>query len=241
MSYLLEKTSLDTTQLRYVKTISAATQTMQSIINDILEFSRLDEDRIVLEHIPFTLDDVLENCISIESYLIHQKGLKFRLSLTDDVPQRLMGDPTRLSQILINLLNNAVKFTEEGQIELSVSVQTLTEQSCTLSFAIADTGIGISPEQLENLFKPFVQANASIHRKYGGSGLGLSIVKALVEKMGGKLSVTSEFGIGSTFTATVPFTLDLLGSAEESERRRSVDFSAIKALVVCSDRYLDDR
>ncbi len=241
MSYLLEKTSLDTTQLRYVKTISAATQTMQSIINDILEFSRLDEDRIVLEHIPFTLDDVLENCISIESYLIHQKGLKFRLSLTDDVPQRLMGDPTRLSQILINLLNNAVKFTEEGQIELSVSVQTLTEQSCTLSFAITDTGIGISPEQLENLFKPFVQANASIHRKYGGSGLGLSIVKALVEKMGGKLSVTSEFGTGSTFTATVPFTLDLLGSAEESERRRIVDFSAIKALVVCADRYLNDR
>ncbi|KAF5032890.1 Signal transduction histidine-protein kinase BarA [anaerobic digester metagenome] len=241
MSYLLEKTSLDTTQLRYAKTISAATQTMQSIINDILEFSRLDEDRIVLEHIPFTLDDVLENCISIESYLIHQKGLKFRLSQTDDVPQRLMGDPTRLSQILINLLNNAIKFTEEGQIELSVSVQTLTEQSCTLSFAITDTGIGISPEQLENLFKPFVQANASIHRKYGGSGLGLSIVKALVEKMDGKLSVTSEFGIGSTFTATVPFTLDLLGSAEESERRRSVDFSAIKALVVCADRYLDDR
>ncbi len=241
MSYLLEKTSLDATQIRYVKTISAATQTMQSIINDILEFSRLDEDRIVLEHIPFTLDDVLENCISIESYLIHQKGLKFMLTQTEDVPQHLMGDPTRLSQILINLLNNAVKFTDTGHIELTVSIQDLTNQSCTLSFAISDTGIGMNAQQLDNLFKPFVQANASIHRKYGGSGLGLSIVKALVEKMGGKLSVTSEFGSGSTFTAAIPFTLDIEGLKEASERRKSIDFSVVKALIACSDRHLEDR
>lgn len=241
MSYLLEKTSLEAAQLRYVKAISGATQTMQSIINDILEFSRLDEDRIILEHIPFTLDDVLENCISIESYLIHQKGLLFRLHQAEGVPQHLMGDPTRLSQILINLLNNAVKFTENGSIELSVEAQEMQDQACVLRFEVKDSGIGMDARQLENLFKPFVQANASIHRKYGGSGLGLSIVKALVEKMDGKLSVTSELGKGSCFTAVIPYTLDARGSEEEQSRRRSIDFSAIKALVVCSDRYLDDR
>jgi len=229
MSYLLEKTSLDAAQLRYVKAISGATQTMQSIINDILEFSRLDEDRIILEHIPFTLDDVLENCISIESYLIHQKGLLFRLHQAEGVPQHLIGDPTRLSQILINLLNNAVKFTENGSIELSVEAQEMQDQACVLRFEVKDSGIGMDARQLENLFKPFVQANASIHRKYGGSGLGLSIVKALVEKMDGKLSVTSELGKGSCFTAVIPYTLDARGSEEEQSRRRSIDFSAIKA------------
>ncbi len=241
MSYLLEKTPLDATQLRYVKTISGATQTMQSIINDILEFSRLDEDRIILEHIPFTLDDVLENCIAIESYLIHQKGLIFRLTQADDVPQHLVGDPTRLSQILINLLNNAVKFTEQGSIDLTVSVQQRQEQECVLLFAVKDTGIGMDAAQRENLFKPFIQANASIHRKYGGSGLGLSIVKALVAKMGGELSVTSELGKGSCFSASIPYPLDMMGSEEEQKRKRSIDFSSIKALVICSDRYLDDR
>lgn len=241
MSYLLEKTSLDANQMRYVKTISGATQTMQSIINDILEFSRLDEDRIILENIPFALDDVLENCISIESYLIQQKGLHFRLNQPEDVPQHLVGDPTRLAQILINLLNNAVKFTEAGSIDLTVQVQALAEQSCSLSFEVKDTGIGMNEQQMENLFKPFVQANASIHRKYGGSGLGLSIVKALVEKMGGTLTVTSRLGSGSSFTTTIPYTLDIQGSKEEQQRRKSIDFSAIKALVVCSDRYLDER
>lgn len=240
-SYLLEKTALDANQLRYVKTISSATMTMQTIINDILEFSRLDEDRIVLEHIPFTLDDVLENCISIESYLIQQKGLLFRLNQEGGVPQHLLGDPTRLAQILINLLNNAVKFTEEGSIELSVRAQDLDEQSSMVSFEIKDTGIGMTEQQMENLFKPFVQANASIHRKYGGSGLGLSIVKALVEKMGGTLKVSSIPGKGSSFFVAIPYTIDMKGSAEEQEKRKSIDFSSIKALVICSDRYLDER
>lgn len=241
MSYLLEKTPLDATQQRYVKTIGNATQTMQTILNDILEFTRIDEDRIILEHIPFTLDDILENCISIESYLIHQKGLAFRLNQDGQVEQHLIGDPTRLSQILINLLNNAIKFTDEGSITLSVHCRKTDPDACILEFEVSDTGIGMDEQQLENLFKPFVQGGASIHRKYGGSGLGLSIVKALVQKMGGTLTVASQIEKGTTFTVTLPLQIDEKGLEAERLREKSIDFSSVHALVICSDRYLAER
>ena len=241
MSYLLEKTSLSSTQKRYVQTITHASQTMQYIINDILEFSRLDEGRITLEHVPFTLDDVLQNCISIESYLLRQKGLEMKLTQNRSVPQYMLGDPTRLSQVLINLINNAVKFTEEGSIEVSVQAEMLDEQRYTYIFKIIDTGIGMDEQQLGTMFTPFVQANETIHRKYGGSGLGLSIVKGLVEKMGGTISVESTLHKGSTFTVSIPFELDHRGVAEERERRKSIDFSHLKVLLVLSDKALADR
>ena len=241
MSYLLEKTSLDSTQSRYVQTIANASQTMQNIINDILEFSRLDEDRITLEQVPFTLDEVLENCISIESYLLRQKGLELKLTQEDAIPQFLIGDPTRLSQILINLINNAVKFTEEGSVEVSVVAKPLDEQSYRFTFTITDTGIGMDEEQLTSLFIPFVQANEAIHRIYGGSGLGLSIVKGLVEKMGGTINVESTLHKGSSFIVNLPLALDHSGMAKDQERRKSIDFSHLNVLLLISDRILSER
>ena len=241
MGYLLEKTNLDLTQKRYVQTINTASKTMGYIINDILEFSRLDEDRITLEQVPFTLDDVLQNCISIESYLVKQKGLELRLSQCHELPQFLLGDPTRLSQILINLIHNAVKFTNEGSVELEVQSEPIDEQSCTFSFKITDTGIGMNEEQKKALFMPFMQANESINRTYGGSGLGLSIVKRLVDKMEGSIKVESALHKGSTFIVQLPFLLDQRGIEKERERQKSIDFSHLKALLVITDKPLAQR
>ncbi len=238
MSFLLEKTQLDPTQRRYLTSIASATHTMQEIINDILEYSRLQENRVTLESVPFHLDDVLENCVSIEQYLIRQKGLDLRITEGPGIPKRLIGDPTRISQILINLLNNAMKFTESGSITLSIASRDNHDSSCTLSFQIIDTGIGMSKEQLDTIFIPFVQANATIHRKYGGSGLGLSIVKELIDKMNGTLEVESEEQVGTKFTVTLPLQVD---TREEEAFERSVDFSSIKALLVIQDRVLNDR
>ncbi|NCC12987.1 MAG: transporter substrate-binding domain-containing protein [Spirochaetia bacterium] len=240
MSYLLEKTELDANQRRYVKSIGATTQTMQTIINDILEFSRLSEDRIVLERVPFSLDDVLENCISIVSYLIRQKGLDFSINEEGPIPHHFLGDPTRIAQILINLLNNAVKFTEEGSVELNISSTQQTDGECSLSFAVKDSGIGMSEEQLETIFQPFIQANETINRRFGGSGLGLSIVKGLVEKMGGRLEVTSILHKGSTFTATIPLSIDKQGSEADQKKRKAIDFERLKALLVLHDRHLEE-
>jgi signal transduction histidine kinase/CheY-like chemotaxis protein/HPt (histidine-containing phosphotransfer) domain-containing protein len=238
MSFLLEKTELSANQHRYVQSISTATQTMQQIINDILEYSRLQENRITFETVPFHLDDVLENCVSIEQYMIQQKGLDFRIDEEAGVPKRFIGDPTRLSQILINLLNNAVKFTENGSITLSITSRQREESSCMLSLEVTDTGIGMSKEQLDTIFTPFVQANETIHRKYGGSGLGLSIVKELIEKMNGKLEVSSEPNVGTSFTVSLPMLLD---TNSGMEAHTSVDFSSLRVLLVIQDRMLYDR
>ena len=238
MSFLLEKTLLSTDQKRYVQSIATATQTMQQIINDILEYSRLEENKITFESVPFHLDDVLENCVSIEQYLIQQKGLDLRIAEEANVPKRFIGDPTRLSQILINLMNNAVKFTEHGSITLSIASKDKAETTCTLIMNVSDTGIGMSKEQLDTIFTPFVQADETIHRKYGGSGLGLSIVKELVEKMQGKLEVESNPDEGTRFTVSLPMQLN---TDQEEKSQTSVDFSSLRALLVIQDRMLYDR
>jgi signal transduction histidine kinase/CheY-like chemotaxis protein len=238
MSFLLERTPLSTDQRRYVQSISTATQTMQQITNDILEYSRLEENRITFESVPFHLDDVLENCVSIEQYLVQQKELDFRITEEANIPKRFIGDPTRLSQILINLMNNAVKFTEHGSITLSIASKDKAETSCTLIVNVSDTGIGMSKEQLNTIFTPFVQANETIHRKYGGSGLGLSIVKELVEKMQGKLEVESKPGEGTRFSVSLPMQLN---TDQEERSQASVDFSSLRALLVIQDRLLYDR
>lgn len=241
MAYLLEKTTLDPTQTRYVHAIQGTSQTMQSIINDILEYSRLDEGRVVLESIPFSLDDVLQNCISMESWSIKQKGLELRLNLEDSIPQFLQGDPTRLTQIVANLFHNAVKFTSEGVIELSVSSHVLDQDKCLLDLQVRDTGIGMDEEQLRSIFTPFVQANESINRKYGGSGLGLSIVKSLVERMGGTIHVESKPGKGSTFKVTLPLMIDHQRTEADKSQRSMVDFSGMKILLVLHEGLLINR
>ncbi len=238
MSYLLEKTKLDTQQSRYLQAIKSASQSMQVIIHDILEYSRLNEGQTVIEHIPFRVDDVLQDTISLDAWKIREKGLDFRLDLDPSVPPVLIGDPTRLRQVLTNFLHNAVKFTCEGRITLSLSSEDLGDEQCLLTCAIHDTGIGMSEKQIEKLFTPFIQADESIHRKYGGSGLGLSISKHLVEAMQGSVEVESREGKGSTFRFSLPLRIDTEGMRQELQMRKSVDFSSLHALLVIPDREL---
>lgn len=235
MTYLLEGSTLNPTQKQYVKSISRATKNMLSIINDIIEYSRIEERRIPMENIPFKLDEVVQHVISLESPVIHKKNLKLQFEWDSEVPIHVKGDGNRLGQIITNLIHNAVKFTDRGIIGIRVYCTHLEESLCKIRFEISDTGIGISEETLANLFKPFSQADASIARKYGGSGLGLSIVKSLVEMMGGTLNLSSELGKGSRFSFELPLELDLEGKSLDDQRLASLDLSSLNILVFAKD------
>ncbi|MEA5032490.1 MAG: transporter substrate-binding domain-containing protein [Sphaerochaeta sp.] len=235
MAYLLESTPLDATQKRYVSTIAQASKNMLMIINDIIDYSRIEERSIPLERAPFKLDEVLQHVLSLDGYLVRQKKLNLQFEWDPALPIHVVGDANRFGQIVTNLLHNAIKFTETGTVGLRVTCREHLGHTCRIQFEVRDTGIGMSPQVLENLFKPFSQADASTARKYGGSGLGLSIVKSLVEMMDGSITVESESGIGSVFTVELPFDLDIEGAVADTRKLSSVDFSALNILVVAKD------
>jgi signal transduction histidine kinase/CheY-like chemotaxis protein/HPt (histidine-containing phosphotransfer) domain-containing protein len=238
MTYLLERTKLDATQRRFLHTIGQSTRSMLSIINDILDYSRIEERKITLEHVGFNLDTVLHQVLSIDAWTIKEKNLNISLERGASVPVHLVGDPNRLAQILTNLIHNAVKFTAQGGIKVLVTNPKLDLSRCYLELAIRDTGMGMSVEHMAGLFKPFSQADESIARRFGGSGLGLSIVKSLVDLMGGTIVVESELGKGSAFIVTLPFALDVQGEAEDRKRYESVDFTVLSALLVIQNEDL---
>jgi CheY-like chemotaxis protein len=175
------------------------------IINDILDFSKIEAGRLDMELTRFTLKEVLSSTLAILQHRAHEKGLPLVMECQPDLPEHLCGDPLRLGQVLINLLGNAVKFTEQGEVRLRVALQERRSESVTLLFAVQDTGIGLSPESLTRLFTPFTQADGSITRRFGGTGLGLSISRQLVEMMGGSIWCESAPGQGSTFFFTARF------------------------------------
>jgi len=205
MNHLLGQTELTEKQQDYLKKMQSSSQILLGIITDILDFSKIEAGKLELENIPFSLNDVLDNLINMMGVKTDQAGLDLIIHLAGDVPVLLTGDPLRLGQILLNLTNNAVKFTGNGEIELAVRMEKPPEilkapdSRVTLHFSVRDTGIGMSPDQKARLFKPFSQADSSTTRQYGGSGLGLSICMGLVEQMGGRIRAESDEGKGSTF------------------------------------------
>ncbi|MFZ6773664.1 PAS domain S-box protein [Undibacterium sp. SXout7W] len=199
MSHLVMKTELSARQMDYVRKIQSSSQHLLGIINDILDLSKIEAGKMVVEHINFELDAVLDNVSSLIAEKAAAKGLEFIIDIDDDVPRSLIGDPLRVGQILINYFNNAIKFTEAGEVAVRISVLENTEQQVLLNFSVKDSGIGIDEEQLSRLFKSFEQADTSTTRKYGGTGLGLAISKQLAEMMGGTVGVQSEVGKGSVF------------------------------------------
>lgn len=205
MTYLTMKTDLSIQQRGYLEKLQSSTQALMGLINNILDFSKVDAGKLDIEKIDFTLDDTFINLASLLGMNAREKGLELIFDYTADVPQRLKGDPLRLSQILINLTNNALKFTREGEIKVKVEVMAKEEQKVTLRFSVSDTGIGISAEQQNKLFHAFSQVDASTTRKYGGTGLGLAICERLTTLMGGRIWVESEPNKGSTFFCTVAF------------------------------------
>lgn len=207
MAYLALKTKLSPKQHTYVSKIYAAANTLLGIINDILDFSKIEAGQLDMEESEFQLDDILDNIATLINQKAEEKGLEVLFGVDSNVPQSLMGDPLRLGQILTNILNNAVKFTETGEIILSCTLDAVLGERVRLRFMIKDTGIGMTPEQQGRLFTAFTQADGSITRRFGGTGLGLTITKRLLEMMDGGISVLSEEGKGSTFTFTATFGL----------------------------------
>ena len=193
-------TNLDAEQRDYLNKIDYSAKSLLNVINDILDISKVEAGKLDLEEIPFDLNTVLENVRSLASTRASEKGLAFELHVDPDVPSQLMGDPLRFGQILLNLVSNAIKFTEAGAVIVRIATGTLTDRTIELVTSVRDTGIGMSEAEQTRVFEAFAQSDSSITRRFGGTGLGLAISKALTLKMGGTISVQSEPGAGSTFT-----------------------------------------
>ncbi|MBC7607131.1 MAG: PAS domain S-box protein, partial [Burkholderiales bacterium] len=202
---LLSQRDLDTVQSEYVGNIQDAGDNLLLLINDILDLSKIDSGQLVIEAHPFNVKNVLNHVYSLLKVKADQKGLEFSLFLDANMPESVSGDKGRINQIIMNLAGNAIKFTESGEVSISVKKMSETDTTVTLKFSIKDTGIGIAPEKLSTVFERFIQAEASTTRKFGGSGLGLSIVKQLVELLDGEISVKSKIGLGSEFHFSLIF------------------------------------
>jgi signal transduction histidine kinase/DNA-binding response OmpR family regulator len=203
LSYLALKTSLNPKQRDYISKVHNAGTSLLAIINDILDFSKIEAGKLDLETIDFKLDEVIASVTTLTAQKAHEKGLELLVHSDPAIPEPLQGDPLRLGQILTNFVNNAVKFTERGEIRINIELVERTGQKAQLKFSVRDTGIGMSREQSSKLFAPFTQADMSTTRKHGGTGLGLTICRRLVELMGGSIWLESEPGVGSTFYFTV--------------------------------------
>ena len=214
MSHLALQSGLNPQQYNYLQKVHRSAESLLAIINDILDFSKVEAGHLDLEHISFELGDVMDNLATLLGMKAEEKGLELVFDLPTDLPSALVGDPTRLGQVLINLGNNAIKFTEQGEIVVGVSVLSRDSRSVRLRFEVRDTGIGMAPEEQQRLFKPFSQADASTSRRYGGTGLGLAICRHLVRMMDGEIGVESAPGHGSGFHFSAAFGLGLERAGE---------------------------
>ncbi|MEA9391854.1 two-component sensor histidine kinase BarA [Acerihabitans sp. TG2] len=207
------KTSLSPTQRDYLHTIERSGTTLLDIINDVLDFSKLEAGKLMLEAIPFALRSTFDDVIVLLAQTAHEKGLEITLDVQQDVPDRVIGDPLRLQQVMTNLLGNAIKFTEQGNIDIRIEKHSADHHQMELEMQIHDTGIGIAEDQQSQLFQAFRQADASITRSHGGTGLGLVITQKLVKEMGGSISFRSEKNCGSSFWFQIPLQID--GGADD--------------------------
>jgi signal transduction histidine kinase/CheY-like chemotaxis protein len=223
--------SSGTEQQEYHSLIKSSGQALLVILNDILDYSKIEAGKITLESVHFNLEEVAGNAIKSMANAAHKKGLELTLELDPDVPLDLLGDCNRLRQILLNLIGNAIKFTETGEVSVTVGVAEASEDGPRLHFSVHDTGIGLSAEQQSELFRPFQQANSSTTREYGGTGLGLAISSRLVELMGGKIWIESALGAGSTFHFTVRLA-KAAAPAESSAGKSWEDLRGLRVLII---------
>jgi PAS domain S-box-containing protein len=230
MTELLLDTPLSADQAEYLTMLKSATESLLALVNDILDFSKVEAGKVVLDAIEFKLPESLGDTLKSLAIRAHQKGLELACRLAPEVPEYLIGDPGRLRQIITNLVGNAIKFTEKGEVVVRVGVESKSADAVTLHFTVRDTGIGIPPEKQQTIFGAFEQADASTTRRYGGTGLGLAITSQLVSLMGGKIWVESACGQGSTFHFTLQFNL-----GSHTEAAQVAEFARLRnlpALVV---------
>ncbi len=228
MAELLEETPLSSEQKKYIRILSGAGESLLHIINDVLDLAKIEAGHIELEHIPFNLHDLVENTVEIMAVKAREKSIEHICHIHQDVPVNMVGDPGRVRQILINLIGNAIKFTEKGEVIVRVEKDPQSNDPETILFSVSDTGIGIPKEKIDKIFESFSQADSSTTRKYGGTGLGLTISRKLTENMGGRIRVKSEIEKGSTFYFTIKFEI----SVEPEEKAPTIDLKGIKILVV---------
>ncbi|AOY78338.1 hypothetical protein BJL90_11270 [Clostridium formicaceticum] len=239
--YLLESTDLSVKQQEYISKIGISAKNLLALINDILDFSKIEAGRLTMEMISFDLYDLIQDVCQLMSIEVQQKGLKLNKEIEKEVPRYIKGDPTRLKQVLVNLLSNGIKFTEEGYLHIGVKVKKQKRDKVYLLFSIADTGIGISEEQKRYLFESFTQGDASTSRKYGGTGLGLAISRKMVEMMKGKMEVESILGEGSIFYFTAQFqvTDEIIEENKTQEKPRWMDSFMNKKILVVEDHKIN--
>jgi signal transduction histidine kinase/DNA-binding response OmpR family regulator/HPt (histidine-containing phosphotransfer) domain-containing protein len=213
----------------YLVKIKQSGEHLLGIINDILDFSKIESGKLEIEAIPFDLEAVLDNVVNLVSKTAEDKGLELLCSVDPGIPLALIGDPLRIGQVLINYANNALKFTKQGEVHIAISVRERSERDVLLYFAVRDTGIGLTEEQIGRLFRSFVQADSSTTRNYGGTGLGLAVSKSLAQAMGGEVGVESVPGEGSTFWFTARLAV---GAESEAPSRPRIDLHGQRVLVV---------
>ncbi len=226
MSHLALQTDLNPKQRNYILKVDSSAKNLLGIINDILDFSKIEAGKIEFEHIDFYIEDVMDTLADLTIIKVQEKGLELLFDIDTDLPTALIGDPFRLGQVLSNLVNNAIKFTDKGEITVGVHKISDEEDGVRIRFDISDTGIGLSEEQRSNLFKAFTQADTSTTRKYGGTGLGLTISKRLIEIMEGTIDIESQPGVGSTFHFTAKF------GVQVEQRHLSLDPKDIEGLRI---------
>ena len=230
MSYLALQTELSPRQEDYIGKINTAANSLLGIINDILDFSKIEAGKLELEDLPFNLEEAMSSLSAMMQPRVQEKNLELMIYAEPNVPTGLLGDQLRLGQILINLVNNSIKFTEKGEVIVRVELQEKQLNSVRLHFTVSDTGIGMTPDQVGKLFQSFQQADASTTRKYGGTGLGLSICKKLTEMMNGDIWVESEQGVGSTFHFVVQ--MGLADEAATADLTPDADLRGLPVLIV---------
>lgn len=241
LSRLTLKREIDDKAREYIKKLSASGASLLNIINDILDFSKIEAGKLSIERIPFDLKTLISEVIDTFDASSNQKGLELKYNFVNCDHPYIIGDPLRLRQILTNLLNNAIKFTDKGLVCLTITDTNSKSQNSSFRFEISDTGIGLSREQMNLLFNSFQQADSSTTRKFGGTGLGLSICKQLVEMMHGEISVNSIFGEGSTFQFTLPFekAVDIQASEQPLANKKSLSILKNKKILLVEDNEVN--
>ncbi|HEV8084024.1 MAG TPA: PAS domain S-box protein [Chitinophagaceae bacterium] len=244
MTDLLLETQLSEEQIDFTKTIKRSSDSLLVIINDILDFSKIQAGKLTIEKIDFKLVEVVENIKVIFRHRLQEKKLSFKFDIDQNVPSILNGDPYRLNQILVNLLGNAIKFTHDGGINIRVSIQKRSAEKAVLNFVITDTGIGIQPDKIKEIFESFTQASIETSRKYGGTGLGLAITKQLLELQGGSISAESEINTGTTFRFLIPYHYSNSNNSEVFKPQELKNNSALlngKKFLIAEDNEINQK
>jgi len=241
MSSLLNESNLQGEQKQYSETIMASAKQLLSVINDILDFSKIDADKLALDFNKGDINTIVSTTVDMFKITAQDRDIKLMTKIAPTIKHHLLLDETRIRQILVNLISNAFKFTEQGQIDIVVQTINSNDKECTVRFTVADTGIGLSQRHMDKLFAQFVQADTSTTRQYGGTGLGLAICKRLVELMGGKIWIESELGQGSRFIFDLPFKISDLINCDEKEKQEVKTIVKGKKILLVEDMLINQQ